>query len=524
MLNSKQVIEITGISRATLNNYVSLGILPNPVIRTPSELEGRATRLGYFEDAAVDRILQVQKLKKQGLSMAQISQELSMPLERSAMTEPAAKPDTGSRVTSGGSSGERHLASSSSGNQLEKPGNLSTALSMQNLSFGENLEALSGPAYMVNNKFELTWCNGKANRFLSNQANGASGKLHSRSLLRLLFSTESASDPARLREMLRPHMVAAKTRLGQSALFSLYTGLTSDQLEVLKDVVEQSEGASNEAVIRYPTLLSSDLGQLVPHDLHICFFREGTLFAYSPVEQSNDYLLEFLKYRDPAINEILAKGNPYFTEVAVLVAEVQDSKKLCTELPPEEYFELINTIRQNAESIFQKYHGVHGKHVSSGLLYYFLPQPEAEQRLQTIQCSLDLREMMQAITRQWQARRNWFTDVYLNIGLSEGQEWLGNYHAGSELEFTTLGETTTQASRISEFACDGAIWATKNLLSQLPHITRNAMKFGISKKTALDESIFVANSYAALGDLIEGPDKIHDEIARLPITEVRALS
>ncbi len=30
MLNSKQLIEITGISRATLNNYVALGILPKP--------------------------------------------------------------------------------------------------------------------------------------------------------------------------------------------------------------------------------------------------------------------------------------------------------------------------------------------------------------------------------------------------------------------------------------------------------------------------------------------------------------
>ena len=53
MLNSKQLNEITGISRATLNNNVALGILPNPVIKTPSESEGRATRLGYFhEDAA----------------------------------------------------------------------------------------------------------------------------------------------------------------------------------------------------------------------------------------------------------------------------------------------------------------------------------------------------------------------------------------------------------------------------------------------------------------------------------------
>ena len=37
MLNSKQLIETTNISRATLNNYVALGILPSPVIRAPGD-------------------------------------------------------------------------------------------------------------------------------------------------------------------------------------------------------------------------------------------------------------------------------------------------------------------------------------------------------------------------------------------------------------------------------------------------------------------------------------------------------
>ncbi len=62
MLNSKQLIDITGISRATLNNYVALGILPNPVVKTPVGEAGRATRLGYFEEDAVDCIKEVQKL------------------------------------------------------------------------------------------------------------------------------------------------------------------------------------------------------------------------------------------------------------------------------------------------------------------------------------------------------------------------------------------------------------------------------------------------------------------------------
>ncbi len=66
MLDSKQLIEKTGISRATLNNYVAQGILPNPTVMTPQGGDSRATRLGYFEDGAVDIINRVKQLKRRG--------------------------------------------------------------------------------------------------------------------------------------------------------------------------------------------------------------------------------------------------------------------------------------------------------------------------------------------------------------------------------------------------------------------------------------------------------------------------
>jgi adenylate cyclase len=75
MIDSKQLIDVTGISRATLNNYVALGILPSPHISAPLTSGDRATRLGFFPDEAIDRIKDVQLLKKQGLSMAEIARQ-----------------------------------------------------------------------------------------------------------------------------------------------------------------------------------------------------------------------------------------------------------------------------------------------------------------------------------------------------------------------------------------------------------------------------------------------------------------
>jgi len=154
MLNSKQLIEITGISRATLNNYVALGILPNPVVKSPPENEGKATRLGYFDDEAVDIIQKVQALKKEGLSMAQIAKELG-------------KQNNDDKVSSAGEQGSL------------------TNFSDQNITWDESIDNLPAPAYMVNNNFELIWWNDKAAQQVFHYSDDLPGNLEARNLIKL---------------------------------------------------------------------------------------------------------------------------------------------------------------------------------------------------------------------------------------------------------------------------------------------------------------------------------------------------
>ena len=66
----------TGISRATLNNYISLGLLSKPEIR--SGVQGERV-LGFFPESAVDRVEEIRALKAEGLSMQQIRDELGSP-------------------------------------------------------------------------------------------------------------------------------------------------------------------------------------------------------------------------------------------------------------------------------------------------------------------------------------------------------------------------------------------------------------------------------------------------------------
>jgi len=497
MLNSKELIEITGISRATLNNYVALGILPNPVVKTPVDGAGRATRLGYFDDAAVDCIRRVQEMKKQGYSMAQIAEELG--------GKASSAPTVSSPVSTASSEGEQ--------------GSLTT------LSFAASVDSFPGPAYMVNNNFDLIWWNDSASASFFGRDRDLPGDLESRNLLKLLFSAQPASDERQLEDLLTPHMAAAKKRLSQQSLIKLYSAISPYELSVLKGIYDNVEAIGKEAMIHFPAMLRGRSGEAEVFDLYICFYREGILFTYSPVQLDDNFLLDFLSKRNHVINELLRKRKPYLTNVAVMVADLQDSTRICSELPAEEYFELINNIWQQSEPIFRKYYGTYGKHAGDGMVYYFFPRPDCDYKLNAVRCSLELQKMMKQITQQWRSRKGWFSDLLLNIGINEGQEWFGSFHAGNHVEFTVLGETINHASRVSDFARNGSVWTTKSMLNQIPCDKRKKIAFGISRKTQHGDTVFVSDTYASLGSLLDEEhrnNKKFRDVHMLPITEIRA--
>lgn len=501
MLDSKQLIEITGISRATLNNYVAMGILPSPEVRAPQGGASRATRLGYFADETVEIIRQVQQLKKQGLAMAQIAEQIGP-------KRPAPPSD------------------SSSNSRIEKrQSNARDPLS--NLTLDQDIGHLPGPAYMVNNNLELIWWNEQADESFFDHSSEVPGDLESRNLLQILFDSPVAADEFQISELLRPHIAVGKKRMSQQALFKIYASLNTDQHALLKQCFDDVAAVGNEPVLHFPSMLT--LGgqkQAQPYDLYVCFYREGILFTYSPVQLKDDYLLDFLSKRDHVLNELLRRCKPHFTNVTVMVADLQNSTRICSELPAEEYFELINSIWQRSEPIFRKYYGTHGKHAGDGMVYYFFPQPDCDYKLNAIRCSLELQALMKTLTLEWQSRKGWFNAIQLNIGLGEGQEWFGSYHAGGHVEFTVLGETINHASRISDFAQGGSIWATKNMLSQFTALQRQQLDFGITRKTLSNESVFVRETYANLGSMLDeetaGIKKFKD-VAMLPITEIRGI-
>ena len=502
MLNSKQLIEKTGISRATLNNYVALGILPNPIVKPPESDATRATRLGYFPDEALERIQLVQKLKKEGMSIADIARKLAKPDRQ----YPAAIPVTSENSNSKASQGREPLS------------RLSVELSVDNFP---------GPAYMVNNNFELIWWNDAAVKSLFNCEEEMPGDLVSRNLLGLLFDSFRDLDDTRLIEYLRPHLEVAKKRLSHQTLIKIYSSLTAEELSLIECLFSSAGTLGKDPIIHFPISLAQPDGTDVPCDLYVCFYREGILFTYSPLSVENDFLLNFLAQRNQVIRELLRKRKPYLSHVAVMVADLQHSTRICLELPAEEYFELINNIWQESEPIFRKYYGTYGKHAGDGMVYYFFPQPDCDYIFNAVQCAIELQEMTRRLSQKWQTRKGWFNEIMLNIGLNEGQEWFGTFHAGAHVEFTVLGETINQAARISEFARNGSIWVTKGMLNQVPREFRNRIHFGIPRRIGDGEFVFVNDTYANVSTLMD-PENPNDpklrDIQTIALTQIRGIN
>lgn len=509
MLTSKKLIELTGISRATLNNYVAMGILPSPQVRNPDNPEVRATRMGYFPESALDRIRMVQQLKREGLPMAAIVQKLGGIEPRTLLPTPSA-----STVTLPTLQGVRTGPTPSGFRPLS------------GLRVELSIDDFPGPAYMVNNRFELVWWNEKAVKEVFRMDGDMPADVESRNALNLLVEAYRDFSSEDLTARLQPHLEVAKRRLSHQTLIRIFSSLSARDLALIETLYAHAAVLQQDPIIHYPVSLPVVGGGTVNWDLYVCFYREGILFTYSPVTDSNDFLINFLAQRSQVIRELLRKRKPFLSHVAVMVADLQHSTRICAELPAEEYFELINNIWQESEPIFRKYYGTYGKHAGDGMVYYFFPQPDCDYTLNAIRCALELQARMRKLSQRWQARKGWLNDILLNIGLNEGQEWFGTFHAGAHVEFAVLGETINQAARISEFARHGSIWATKRMLNQISWEERQRIRFGIPRQLGNNDTLFVNDTYASVNSLLDTQGASYNkltDIQALAITQIRSI-
>ncbi|MBN1472673.1 MAG: hypothetical protein JW925_12915 [Syntrophaceae bacterium] len=76
MISSLELMERTKISRATLNNYIKLGILPKPIVTAPNDMKIRTKKIGYYPSSVLEKMKMVKIMKQEGLSILQIANKI----------------------------------------------------------------------------------------------------------------------------------------------------------------------------------------------------------------------------------------------------------------------------------------------------------------------------------------------------------------------------------------------------------------------------------------------------------------
>ncbi len=500
-LTSKEILKKTGISRATLNNYIKMGILPKPVVKKAGPDQKGIKQIGYFPEIVLQNIEDVKRLKREGKTMSEIEEHFKevpeapqVENDRQEVPPPIKEPVVYSRKS------RRTMDS--------------------NLKL--TLEDIQSPAYLINHNFEIEWINKEAEEHVFNKSVSSVVDVDSRNLFKLFFSYDFHSHINNWADIVEAHLKVVHSKLTRTKISTLYNGISENEISFINGINNNITSYDQHLVHNIPIQFDLSNGETESYQIYTLSFREGIFFVFIPTDKLNHEILNMLSHRESIINELLKQRMPSLHSMCVLVADLQDSVKISSELLPGEYFELVNELWKTVGNSFDKYNGIYGKHSGDGMLYYFIKRPGSNYLMDAINCALELRDKMREFSAAWKLRKGWLNDIYLNTAINEGQEFFGAIHSSSNVEFTALGDTINYAGRLSDFARYGSIWTTKNVISKMEQNERDSLRFGVYRKEN-DRKIFIKNSFSRVVDLLEKNNQKYCkflDIATLPITEI----
>jgi adenylate cyclase len=479
LLTSKEIIERTGISRATLNNYIASALVPRPQVLPPGPEHGDAPRIGYFPDDTIERIETIQRLKREGWSITRIAERFAQ--ARSG----AAAPNAGTPAFP-----------PSPAVQPAARNVIATGLALT------PADAIH-PAYLVDDAFRLVWMNEPAR-------SSPSSPLRQRHAAGSVFEHLLQVDQARGRDLLLHfHLEAARARgLAAGVLFEAVAPQVARSLQATYSAISRPAALPLVAQSLLPRA-----GGLPPRWIYAVHFHQGVLFAVSDTESES---------AAPAPDATLRTA-PALTPVAVLVGVLQDAADLWVRLSAEEYFELLNDVGDTLDALWRQHDGRPGRPAGEALVCYFLPQAQGSHLWNALAAAHGGRELMRQVSQRWRVRKGWDVELRLNIGIDEGQDWLGTLGAGGQGELRVLGDAADRAAHLSRCSRMGAILLTRNLAGKLTREQRQQLTYGVPRLDGLHAEAPLLFTFARLGDLA-APGTAPPAVADLAVAELLALN
>lgn len=490
-LSIEEVCRRTGLSRITLNNYVRRGLIPKPDLCRDRSPGGRYRKRSFFEPSVLERLATIQRLKAEGHSLSAIADRLSLQ-DRGVVPLP--------------------------GVQMPPP-------TPRKLEVPASITQIGYPAYLLNRNWDIEWINEAAEQLIFNRTISKIATLEDRHFFKLLLTTPARQMVTEFEAFVESHLPLIQGDLPTPTHNPLLASLSRESIEWLARMWPGEAGPKvgpidqREETIRF--------GRTTINRYHrvAALFREGTLVIWIPAVVNMTPILDLLIGRRQVITDLLMHKLPALCSMAVLVADLQNSVKICADLPPEEYFQLIKEIWGKLEDLFRTNQATMGKHIGDGVVQYFLAKHGRpwEHFANALLCAQAIRDCMGSVSTSWRAKKQWTNDLMMNIGVHEGREWFGYISSSPAPEFTALGDTVNIAARLSSFARDGTLWVSKHFLSSLPTELIEHVRYGIRRRTADGGELLVPQTYSRVLDLLEqesNRNHKHLDIANLSVTEI----
>ncbi|MBW1982036.1 MAG: hypothetical protein JRJ12_12530 [Deltaproteobacteria bacterium] len=478
-ISSKEILARTGISRATLNNYISLHLIPPPTVRKPDE-PGGPTKIGYFPVWVVDRILKIQELKSSGMRMGEIADYF----KRQVAEESAVQLDT-----------------------------LVEAIY-------PTMEQIVFPAILVNERWEIVWINEKAERELFKKRIRRIPSAPKRNLFRLFLEDGLEKRFSNWQEAVIAHLKIAKRELKEDFTEAVFRDSERDYSGTLKRLWHQAESIQERPITQQSLPLRTHTGKILHRTLFSSDFREGTLLLYTPASMQLEQILNLLMGREKLIKSVLAQRIPSLTDLCLLAARIESTLHLRTALPASEYFDLINQLTLMCHHCVQRHGGTPGRSIHEGIVAFFPSIPESPRQYltQALECACELVRLTTTIDKQWKYQKAWSNTIFMNIGVHCGREWLGTVPSSLAFEFTVMGESLLETVKLCSLARGGTVWASKKVIEDMDAEERRRVKFGI-RRPRDGESFLSPGIYARIKEL-----HAMDELERRGLREIQNLA
>jgi class 3 adenylate cyclase/DNA-binding transcriptional MerR regulator len=482
-ISSKELIAKTGISRATLNNYISLNLIPSPAVRRPEE-PGGPTKIGYFPVWVVERIERIQEMKSSGMRIAEIALHFM---------------DEGTE-----------------GKEIPRKGVVDFTY--------QSIERIVFPAILVNSTWEIIWINQSAEKVFFQESVREIPTAANRNILRLFLEKGLLGRFINWKEILRLHLRLAKRDLTEDRVEQICRQVETCPLEELKVLWREAEALEELPITQQELVLRPYKGKNTRHTLFSSDFREGTLLLYTPVNMQLDQILNLLMGREKLVKALLSQRIPSLTSLCILAGRLESSLHLRTALPPHEYFDLLNQIILTSHQCFKDHGGTPGRSIQEGVVCFFLSAPDSPREYlhSAIQCAQALKQIIATLDKRWKYKKVWKNTLQMNMSIHCGEEWLGTIPSSLAFDFTVMGESLIESVKLSEFAESGSIWASKKVIENMSPGDRQRVEFGVRLGTG-QERFVSPGIYSQVKELVSG-DELQQrglrEISNLAVTEI----